>query len=372
MKKAIVSVINDLVTDQRVNRNCLALEKEGYQVLLVGRKKKDSLALNNRSYQIHRMRLIFEKGPLFYAEFNIRLFFYLLVHSADLHFANDLDTILPNLIISKLNGSKFIFDSHEYFTETPELVNRPIIQKVWKTIEKYCIPQINNLITVNDSIANLFKKEYNKDFTVVRNIATRVEVPILKSKSYLGLPENRKIILLQGAGINIDRGTEELVEAMQYVNNDYLLLIIGDGDVIDTLVKMSIDLKLEDQIRFIPKLSFEDLYQYTRHADLGLSIDKDTNINYRFSLPNKIFDYIHAGIPVLCSRLVEIEKIITQYKIGDFIDSHQPGHIAAKINDLIENEERLSSWKKNTIIAASELNWVEEEKKLLRLIENAR
>lgn len=137
MKKAIVSVINDLVTDQRVNRNCLALNNAGYQVILIGREMKDSLEITKRPYQTHRMQLIFEKGPFFYAEYNIRLFFYLLFHSADLHFSNDLDTILPNFVISKITGSKLIFDSHEYFTETPELTHRPVVQKVWKVIESY-------------------------------------------------------------------------------------------------------------------------------------------------------------------------------------------------------------------------------------------
>lgn len=333
---------------------------------------KDSLEITKRPYQTHRMQLIFEKGPFFYAEYNIRLFFYLLFHSADLHFSNDLDTILPNFVISKITGSKLIFDSHEYFTETPELTHRPVVQKVWKVIESYCVPRINSLITVNESIANLFKKKYDKEFKVIRNIPKRVESLKFKTKAELGLPEDRKIILLQGAGINIDRGTEELIEAMQFVDKNHLLLIIGSGDVIDILKERSIELQLYDQIRFIPKQALEDLYQYTRHADLGLSIDKDTNINYRFSLPNKIFDYIHAEVPILSTRLVEIERIIVTYKIGDFIESHQIKHLAEKLNYMLSDDYLLRKWKANTQRAKEVLNWEKEELLLIDLIDNAK
>lgn len=364
LKRAIVSVTNDLSTDQRVDKVCKTLQKCGFEVVLVGRQKKDSQKLANRSYSTNRLQLLFEKEAIFYAEFNIRLFFYLLFNKSDLLIANDLDTLLPNFLVSKIKGIPLVYDSHEYFCGVPELENNHLAHKVWLRIEKWIFPHLKHVFTVNNSIANLYKKQYNIDVKVVRNIPLRREKIITKTKTELGLTDNRKIILLQGAGINVDRGVEELIEAMQWINNA-LLLIIGAGDVIEDLKLQAVKLNLSNKILFIPKLPFEELFNYTVHADLGLTLDKDTNINYRFSLPNKLFDYINAGIPVLSSNLIEIRNIIETYNIGEILQNHQPKDIAQHINKMLADKLKMLEYKKNTHIAANELCWENEEKELI-------
>ena len=363
-KKVIVSVINDLVTDQRVNKVCETLLSINCDVLLVGRKMRNSPELDIRGYKMHRMKLMFEKGPLFYAEFNLRLFLFLLFKKADMLVSNDLDTLLPNHLIRLIKKTPLIYDSHEYFTEVPELVNRKRTQAIWKFIERKLFPKQTDIITVNDSIAGLFESDYGIRPHVVRNIP-RKRLQIKKvNRAKLGLPEGGFLLVLQGSGINMHRGSEELVEAMQFVVNA-TLLIIGGGDVIDTLKSMTIKYQLEQKIIFKPRVPYQQLMQFTALADLGLTLDKSTNLNYKFSLPNKLFDYIQAGVPVLSSPLPEIEKIIVKYDVGEFISDHNPKNIAIKINQILSNQIQLEKWKKNCKFAANDLTWEHEEKVLI-------
>lgn len=368
-KHVIISVISDLVTDQRVHRTALALHRKGLRVTLVGREKRDSLPLQKREYATHRFRLLWETGPLFYAEYNLRLFVYLLFHRAEVLVANDLDTLLANYLIAGLKGSALYYDSHEVFTEVPELVSRPPTQKIWKRIERWIFPNLKYIYTVNDSIAARYSNEYGKTVAVVRNMPFRNSGTGRKTRAELGLPADKKILLYQGAGINIHRGAEEALEAMQFLEG-MVLLFIGSGDVIEVLKKEAASLNLGQKVFFIPKQPLEELQEYTRLSDAGLTLDKDTNINYRFSLPNKLFDYIQAELPVLASDLPEVSKIVKSYDIGLISTSHDPRHLAQCMRDLFSDASRLARWKENLKLAAEECCWEREENRLLEIFKD--
>lgn len=354
-------MISDLVTDQRVNRSATTLFEEGWDVLVVGRIRPGSPEVHGRPYAVKRFRLWFDKGPLFYINYNIRLFFFLLFRNFDVAFSNDLDTLPASFMISRLKSKSLVYDSHEYFTGVPELQGRKITKGIWRFLEKLFVPRTKNLFTVNESIAALYKTDYNVNFKVMRNVPLVVTSSIYTKEEYrkkLHLPLSRFIYILQGSGINIQRGSEEAVEAMQHV--DGLLLIVGSGDVIDVLKQNVKDLSLQDKVIFKGRMGYDEMMEYTRAADVGLTLDKDTNINYRFSLPNKLFDYIHAGIPVLASDLTEISKIIKGYDIGLITDSHDPLKLAVWMNRM-KDDEKNSLWKNNINKAASELNWQNEK-----------
>jgi glycosyltransferase involved in cell wall biosynthesis len=365
-KKVIVSVINDLVTDQRVARTCSVLQELNYDVLLVGREQKKSQPLQKRDYKFKRLKLLFEQGPQFYLFFNIRLFFVLLFNKADILLANDLDTLLPNYLVSKIKDIPLIYDSHEIFCEVPELQSNPGKKKMWESLESWIVPKLKYGITVNQSIANYFTEKYNVPFIYVRNIPDYTKIENLRSHSDLNLPVEKKIVILQGAGINMHRGAEELVEAFQYLNDDYLLLIIGSGDVIHQLKENVVQFGLQNKVAFIDKIPASELRHYTSNANLGVTIDKDSNMNYHFSLPNKVFDYMHAGIPILATKLPEIENLINSYKIGVFIENHDPQHIAKQIDDFLNSSYYLE-YKNNTVIASDENKWQIEKQKLVKL-----
>ncbi|MEO8762291.1 MAG: glycosyltransferase [Bacteroidia bacterium] len=357
---AIVSVINDLVTDRRVHKTCVLLTEQGYEVTLVGRVLKNSLSLDERVYKTHRMKLHFEKGVAFYAEFTIRLFMFLLKNKASLLVANDLDTLLPNNYFSKRRKISLIYDSHEIFCEVPELQHTPLKKRIWETVEKSIVPKLKYCITVNQSIANWFNAKYKTSFKVVRNIPDKIIVDKIKTRQELNLLTDKKIILLQGAGINIQRGAEEAVEAMQFIENA-ILLIIGSGDAIPNLELRIKNLELQNKVMMLGKMKPEELYHYTCNADIGLSIDKNTNLNYQLSLPNKLFDYTMAGVPVLASPLTEIKSFIEKYKVGVCIENHDAKHIADKLNYMLTSPD-YDIWKANTKLASTENNWENEKK----------
>jgi glycosyltransferase involved in cell wall biosynthesis len=363
-KRVIVSVTNDLYTDQRVHKVCSTLHANGYDVLLVGRLLPDSKPLASRTYRTHRMPLLFKKGALFYAWFNIRLFFFLLFRKADVFLSNDLDTLLANYLVTRLKHADLVYDSHELYTEVPELTSRPKVRQVWLSIEAYIFPRLHNVYTVNESIAAIYKNKYNVEVGVIRNVSPRWKPEMIQSKADLGLPEDRKLIILQGSGINVDRGAEEAVEAMQWVENA-LLLIVGAGDVIPALKTRVNSLKLDHKVRFIDRLPYYQMMNYTFHADIGLTLDKDTNPNYKFSLPNKVFDYIHTQTPIISSPIIEIEKVIKKHDVGVVLQAHNSQNIAESINFLINDEKELKRLKRNCIQATQTECWEKEKETLL-------
>lgn len=357
-QKIIVSVTNDLTTDQRVAKICNTLTDLNFEVVLVGRKSSNSQPIN-RNYTTKRFKLWFNKGPLFYANYNIRLFFFLLFSKADVYWSNDLDTLLANHTASIWKKKKLIFDSHEYFTEVPELVNRPLVQRFWKRMEQCILPQLKNVLTVSQSIADLYQKEYGIDVKLLRNVP---EQNIQSFKVENLKVDNKKVIIYQGA-INVNRGIEFMVKAMSHLDN-CILYLIGKGDISNKIAQLIKLKKLENKVKMLGEVPYEKLYSYTIQADLGLSLEEDKGLNYRFALPNKVFNYIHANIPVLVSNLPEMANLVNEYQIGETISAHEPQQIAKKIEQLLGNETQLTTYKNNCKKAALKLNW-ETEKQVI-------
>lgn len=370
-KKAIVCVSNDLITDNRVAKTCLVLGNLNYEVILVGRKKRNSPQMNQRNYAWKRFRLPFEKGPFFYLTLNLRLFLFLLGRKVDLIYANDLDTLAPCYFVSKVKNTRLIYDTHELFTEVPELTSRPKIQNIWLKIESSIFPRLKHVITVNDSIAKIYRQKYNVAVSTVRNVPEYDKENISRNtRKGLNIREEDFILIIQGSGLNKDRGIEEAVSAMQHCT-DCVLLLVGDGDVIPKAKKMVAEKKMESKVRFIPRRPYKELMRITRLADLGLLLDKNTSLNQGLALPNKLFDYIHAGIPILSTNLSEISKIIKQYEVGIFLSEIQPKTICETILKYKTNIALQKQHRINCRNAAEQENWQVEQQKLIDVIHSA-
>jgi glycosyltransferase involved in cell wall biosynthesis len=359
-KRIIITVSSDLSTDQRVLKVANSCYSNGYDVLLVGRYLKNSQALK-LPFRFKRFRLLFNHSALFYIELNIRIFFLLLFSTSDIFLSNDTDTLLANYIASKVRRKKLVFDAHELFPEVPELVSRPKVKRFWQFLEDWIFPKLTNTYTVCNSIADYYNKKYNLKMGVVRNVpyfkTTRGEA----KKLYF---QNKKIILYQGA-LNTGRGLEWVLNAMPMIENG-MLVIIGDGDIRHELELLTKNLKIEDKVVFLGKISANNLQDYTSSATLGLCLLEEKGLSYYYALPNRIFDYIQANVPVLATRFPEITNIVEKYKTGTLIDHYEPDFLASIINNMLEfpiNTDHFSTIAQN-------LCWENEEKILLNIINN--
>ncbi len=363
--KICLTVTNDIATDQRINRIALSLCKLNASVTVVGRKRKQSSQLQLSNLNFKRFSLLFNKGPLFYACYNIRLFFYLLFHKYDILVANDLDTLPANYLVSKLKKVKLVYDSHEYFTEVPELVGRERVKKIWETMERWMLPKIQYSYTVCQSIADIYSLKYDIAMQVIRNLPEKQEKPIIIEKIRTG---DEKIILYQGS-VNIGRGLELMIEAVNFLTN-IKFVIIGDGDIKKQLADLVTKKGVEGKVIFLGRITPDNLASYTIQADIGISLEENLGLNYYYALPNKLFDYIQANIPVLVSDFPEMGTLVKKYDIGETTLVRKPEALAKIIKSMLNDKSKMKMWKENTKKTAAELCWENEEKKLLDFYTN--
>jgi glycosyltransferase involved in cell wall biosynthesis len=359
LKKIYFTVTNDLTYDQRMNRICTSLAENGYAVTLAGRKLNSSVPLTEKKYKQKRIRCWFNTGKLFYGEYNIRLFFFLLFKKMDAVCAIDLDTILPCLYISRLKKIPRIYDAHELFTELPEVISRPGILKLWTKIEKKAVPQFKWGYTVSESIAEEFYRRYGAHFETIRNIPFLKKLNTTKPHDYA---YNEKFILYQGA-VNEARGFEYLIPAMQWVNSR--LIICGDGNFMKQLKKLITDYKLQDKIELKGMLPPEQLWIISQQATVGIALAEKEGLNQYLALPNKFLDYIHAALPQVTMNYPEYQKINNEFEVAVLIDNLDPKRIAEAINNLLTDTVLYKKLKENCLSAREKLNWQQEEKKLL-------
>jgi glycosyltransferase involved in cell wall biosynthesis len=354
LKKIYFTVTNDLTYDQRMHRICNSLAEEGYAVTLVGRKLPASLPLTQKKFRQKRIHCWFTRSKWFYAEYNIRLFFFLLFKKMDAVCAIDLDTILPCLYISRWKNIPRVYDAHELFTGMKEVITRPAVQKKWMRIEKKAVPAFKWGYTVSDGIAEEFNRRYGVEYVTIRNM------PLLEETSPILARDN--FILYQGA-VNEARGLEYLIPAMQWI--DHKLLICGDGNYMEQVKKLISSYGLADKIELTGMLPPEQLGPVAQKARIGVAFPEKEGLNQWLALPNKFFDYIHAGLPQVTMNYPEYEKMNRQYEVAVLIDSNEPKRIAEAINNLVNDDVLLERLRQNCLLARKVLNWQQEEKKLL-------
>jgi glycosyltransferase involved in cell wall biosynthesis len=337
-----------------MDRICHSLAVGGYAVTLIGRRLPASVPLSVKRYSQKRLPCFFNQGRLFYAEYNLRLFFFLLFKRMDAICSVDLDTILAGLFLSRMKKVPRVYDAHELFCEMKEVVTRRGVYRVWKRIEKFAVPKFAEGYTVSRPIAGQFREMYAVDYELIRNM------PVFENTA---LPEKKeKYILYQGA-VNEGRSFETLIPAIRDV--DAKLIICGDGNFMRQAKNIVAVHDLGERVIFTGMLSPVELRHYTLHAAIGITLFENKGLSNYYSLANRFFDYMHACIPQLCVDYPAYREINERFRVAVLLNDLSSEAIAESLNNLLDNDVLYQEIQQACSKARQIYNWQEEEKKLL-------
>lgn len=348
----ICAVTNDLIQDQRMDRICGSLVDFSFNVSLWGRKKKGSLPLHEKKYLQRRLPVFFQKGPAFYLEYNLRFFMAAALARPDIIYAVDTDTLPGAWLASRFTGARLVYDAHEYFTEVPELKHHPVKKKIWSLAESLLVPKAVLHITVGSSLAQIFTEKYGKKFYAIRN------VPELVPDEHPVSPNEKPYLLYQGV-LNEGRGLETLIEAMPLIP-EIELRIVGWGDIGTKLREQASASAAADRIHFMGWITPPQLQQVTAGAALGINLLDGSSLSYKYSLANKFFDYMHAGVPSVNIDFPEYRSIIDKYPVGILVHDLNHVSLAQYISEIIVDEPHMFRMKRACEDARQKYCWQQE------------
>lgn len=359
-RRIVIAANSDLVFDQRLQRISKSLTEAGYDVHLLGRSFEHSPKLSQELFGQNRLNLWFQKGKLAYVELNIRLYFSLLNLRYDALCSVDLDTLPACWLVKKMKPTLLIQDSHEYMEEVPEAFDRPITKWIWNQIAMQMLPQVDLAYTVSQSLVLEFQKVYNKEFGLIRNISV-----LQDSYESEVSPFGSGYWVFLGA-VNRGRGIEEFLDVLPATNRK--LVILGNGDRMDEIKKLVEERSMEHLVIFCGRVKPDEARGILANAWAGINLLTDEGLSYRYSLANKFFDYVHAGIPQICIKFSEYEILNKQHEVAVLCRLSTSSLIAA--TELISNPEIQLKLRLNTQKAKLSWNWQKESETLLNLYKN--
>ncbi len=373
--RLLLTATTDLIYDQRMARTSAALAAAGYDVLLVGRMLPNSRPLaTDLPYAQHRLRCRWHAGKLFYLEFTLRLAWFLLSQPAPAAYgAVDLDTVLPVWLAARLKRRPWVYDAHELFTEVPEVVARPAIQRIWRWIEAFAVPRASRAYTVGPALARVFESRYGRPFGVVRNVpVTSDERRVTSAPVNSSLATRHSSLILYQGALNVGRGLEQLLDALPFVEASARLIICGEGDLSAALrARVAADPALRGRVEFRGFVVPAELRELTRTSRVGTMLLENHGLSYYYSLANKFFDYVQAGVPQVCVDFPEYRALNQEHEVATLVPDLTPAALAAALNRLLTDEAYHARLAANCARAAPVWNWERESGEVTRIFGEA-
>lgn len=361
MRKICMVTTSEIFHDTRIINEATTLAKK-CTVTVLARRYHGQKPLPF-SFQIKLIN--YQRMPLF--QWNIFSSLLSLAKAAwrenpDIFHAHDLDGLLCAFPAALLKGKILIYDSHELWSNTYPFANLRGIQWLLPILEGLLIRRVKAGITVNESLAQYLSKKYRKKFLSLRNLPVRAKnQPGISLRELFG---PKKIILHLGAA-DEGRGMEEMVKSVQYLPENYILVFLGGGKTESQIKKMTKELKLSSRIKFLPAVLPSQIAFSIKEADLGLVLTQKDSLSYYLSLPNKIFQYLNAGLPILGSNFPEFRKVIIANRIGEVVDPAKTRLIAQKIIKMTQTKLQKKYRRNLENLGKNQYNWEAESNKLL-------
>ena len=361
--------LNHLDHDRRLKNQAHSAVSAKYQVLIIALGRAGELKEENALFG--DVRRIFSPfvhgGPLKFIHYNLHLFFLLWHIRTDILHAHDLWVLPAAALIAAFKKRKLVYDAHEYYAGLMIFKKRPVRKLVWLFMESLLVKYIDALLTVSEPLAEKYRQRYPNisDYRVIRNLPFR-EQPSLKQA--MSFPRPFKHMLVYHGHLKPGRGLENLIRAMAHVENTGLV-IIGGGELLERIRRLVCELDVSEKVIINDYVSLESIISTSAQADIGVVLFEKTSTNYSYALPNKFFEYIMAGLPVLTSDIETLSGYVQKYDLGRTVDPSDPRLIGKTILEMTGDPEALQKWRKNAHKASEDLNWDREAEKLLKIYE---
>jgi glycogen(starch) synthase len=286
---------------------------------------------------------------------------------ADVYHAHDFNALVPAYLAAKVNGAKLVYDSHELWLEQDRLAPYlPLQKRLLSLLEGALARRADLVITVSAPFAKELMRRYGiRRPLVLMNCQQYTKVqPSAEIRDSLRDGSDKKIAIYIG-GLLRNRGLEQLIESAQYLRQA-MVVIIGDGLFRESLEQKVKEMHLEDKVRFTGWIPQGELPLYATSADVGVVPTQSTCLSYQYTLENKLFEYLMAGLPTAVSDQPQRRRIVENYGVGEVFDEKDPRNIAQAIDRIVSNEDRYQEMRHRARQAAKEeFNWEVQAEKLI-------
>ncbi len=367
-KKVLITFLGNINYDTRCKNLFDSLSVNGYDVSFLG---FDWLTKDFKESYGNISIFKLKKGFVslsFYFKFIWHLILNLMKSRASIFFAEDIYTLPLVVIFAKIKRVKVYYDSRELFGHLAGLKNKKFKQSFWRSVEKLFIKKADYVIVTGEMDEKFIKEKYNlKNTIVVRNLPRYYKSPMhFDLHSNLQIDKTKKIILYQGIILK-GRGIELIYNVLKELP-DYVFVIIGGGDFENYYKELAAKMDLVDQVYFMGKLTQEELPKVTSAANVGTALIENLSISYYYALPNKLFEYIMAEVPVIVSNLPQMKEIVEKFEVGFVVNPDEKEVIISALKKLTIDSELQNKFKQNCKNASEELNWEKEVSVLLQTL----